>query len=309
MQGSSSDNDDTADAINLPADSSLHDRRAARQAIQRIKDGEVGQPHVTPSLSSSAPAPPLQELCRIPEDDVEPPDIGFTRPVPRPQPDEAQTSPPHRRHPGVLKWTISNPELISDTRRSRSVSFLNSKAGVERGRFSADYLGSKNIDRYLGCVDVAAKELVDLRSPVDVVAYVSSEKVRLAPPKNEALLFKSFSMKELFLVQKCTKNKRIFGIIVWKPKSVPVCHVLRCSSNIMANSFYESVWNQSQRVDDVTLNKVGHLSFFLCLAFWLFLCSPWKLAWFVVTTSLLTVVKILLCLQRDFPFELSCQSY
>ena len=147
----------------------------------------------------------------------------------------------------------STPDL---SRRPRSVSFMNCSAGTEQGRFPADYMGSCEMDSYIECVDTVAKNLINLR-PVEVMAYVTSEKLRLAPPKNSSLLFKSFAIKDILSIQKCTKNKRIVGIIVWKSKATPLCHVLRCPTQLVSNALYESILEQTQRVDDIAMNKVN----------------------------------------------------
>jgi len=133
---------------------------------------------------------------------------------------------------------------------------LQCKVGQDYGHYPADYLGSKEIDSYLDCVDVVAKQVVESRT-VDIIAYVTSEKIRLAPPNNSALLFKSFAIKDLLSVQKCSKNKRIVGLVLWKPKSNPICHVLRCPNHLVSSALYEAVWMQSQSVDDIALQKVN----------------------------------------------------
>ena len=203
--------------------------------------------NISPSVSS----PLLQDSSSPPLS----PQLRKTKPVPPPR--RRSTSHSFWTHPAdrELVPTNSSPEMLSDTRRIRSVSFLQCKVGQDCGQYPADYLGSKEIDCYVDCVDLAAKELVVSRT-VDVVAYVTSEKIRLAPPNNSALLFKSFAMKELLSVQKCSKNKRIVGLVLWRPKSIPVCHVLRCSDHLVSSALYDAVRLQSQSVDDVTLSKV-----------------------------------------------------
>lgn len=148
----------------------------------------------------------------------------------------------------------SSPAILSEG-RLRTASFFQSKAGEDCGQYAADYLGCREIDCYIGCVDQVAKQLVDSKS-VEVIAYVTSEKVRLAPPKSSALLFKSFAMKDILSVEKCSKNKRIVGVLVWKSRGIPSCHILRCPTHIIANSLYETIWFQSQNIDEVMLSKV-----------------------------------------------------
>ena len=203
------------------------------------------------SISPSVPSPLLQDSSSPPLS----PQLRKTKPVPPPR--RKSTSHSFWTHPAdrELVPTKSSPEMLPDTGRTRSVSFLQCKVGQDCGQYPADYLGSKEIDYYVDCVNMAAKELVVSRT-VDVVVYVTSEKIRLAPPNNSALLFKSFALKELLSVQKCSKNKRIVGLVLWRPKSIPVCHVLRCPDHLVSSALYDAVRLQSQSVDDITLSKV-----------------------------------------------------
>jgi len=207
------------------------------------------------SVSPPLPSPLLRDSSSPPHS----PQIGKTKPVPPPKRLSFSHSPDtFRVHPAnrALKTMQSSPEIFPDTSRSRSVSFLQCKVGQDYGHYPADYLGSKEIDSYLDCVDVVAKQVVESRT-VDIIAYVTSEKIRLAPPNNSALLFKSFAIKDLLSVQKCSKNKRIVGLVLWKPKSNPICHVLRCPNHLVSGALYEAVWLQSQSVDDIALQKVS----------------------------------------------------
>ena len=140
--------------------------------------------------------------------------------------------------------------------RSRSVSFLDSRAGQELGCFPAEYLGSRKVDCYVECVDSVAVSAINSK-PVEVAAYVTSEKLRLAPPNNSPMLFKSFSMKAIFSVQKCSKNKRILGVVVWRGRGTPVCHVLRCPTHLVSSALQDSILDQTQNVDDISLSKVS----------------------------------------------------
>ena len=202
--------------------------------------------------------------------------IGTTKPVPPPRQSfitSRSSSPPRHStrvkhaHTKALQSTMSSPALLSsDKARPRSVSFLQCNAGDDCGSFPADYLGSREIDCYVGCVNTAAKQLVDSK-PVEVIAYVSSKKVRLAPPRNAALLFKSFAMKDILAVEMCTKNKWIVGFVVWKKgQPVPVCHVLRCQTNLVSNSLYDSLLYQTQQVDEVTKDVVSYSTMVLLVS-------------------------------------------
>ena len=235
------------------------------------------------SNASSSNDSPLGQLLLISPEHSAPVVLGKTKPVPPPKtppseidrqckipsPVNYQSPPQDRkqssssRHPTkILQPTVSSPAILSEAtgtspfQRSRMVSFHHCKAGEALGQFKADYLGSKEVDGYVCVVDSIAKQLVDQR-PAEVIAYVSSQKIRLAPSQNEAVLFKSFAIKDILMVEKCTINKRIIGIIIWKSKTrPPTCHILRCPDEITSKSFYEAVWEQSQIYDDATLNKV-----------------------------------------------------
>ena len=118
------------------------------------------------------------------------------------------------------------------------------------GSFPADYLGSKEINSYTNTVNTVAKQLVNSKA-VEVIAYVSSEKIRLAPPRNRALLFKSFAVRDILGVEICSKNNRIVGVLVWKRGQLPMCHILRCASSLVSASLQESLLYQTQQVDEV----------------------------------------------------------
>ena len=154
----------------------------------------------------------------------------------------------------AAKSSKSSPDLSGSKpqeHRLRSVSFMNCSAGAELGRFPADYLGCKQVDGYIGYADSVAKCLINSR-PIEVMVYVTSEKLRLAPPKNSSVLFKSFAMKDILSVQKCSKNKRIVSVAVWKSKSAPMCHMLRCPTTLVSNALHESILDQTQSVDDIS---------------------------------------------------------
>lgn len=181
--------------------------------------------------------------------------LGKTRPVPPPR--QHTTSPPphtstHRTR--QLHSTVSSPALFDSERmvRSRSVSFLQCDAGDDIGSVPADYLGGREINTYTNFVNTVAKQLVNSRA-VEVVTYVTSEKVRLAPPRNSSLLFKSFAIKDILAVEICSKNRRILGILVWKRAQslVPICHILRCHSAFESSALCDALVYQTQQVDEV----------------------------------------------------------
>ena len=140
--------------------------------------------------------------------------------------------------------------------RSQRVSFHQCKAGEEGGKFSADYLGMKEVDMYIKSINSVAKELAMSQRPKDIQVFVSSERIRLAPP-NSPTLFRSLLVKDILLVRKCSKNYRIIGIMVWKKKmDIPCCHIIRCQDSLVAASLYDAIWKQTQQVDDVSYSKV-----------------------------------------------------
>ncbi len=191
--------------------------------------------------------------------DGEPLFLAATKPVPPPR--QCSPSPPHNRKPNrKLQSTASSPALLSSDHhapRARTVSFLHCDAGSDVGSFKADYLGSKDIDSYTKSVNSVAKQLVNSKA-VEVVAHVSSEKVRLAPPGSKTLLFKSFAVRDILSVEICSKNKRIVGVVVWKRGQLPVSHVLRCPTALLSTGLYEALLYQTQQVDDVS----GSVSFY-----------------------------------------------
>ena len=270
----------------------LHRPLARQRATAQNTSNHLSPPNQVPtshsndkSTATSSSDSQLGKLLLISPENDAPVILGKTKPVPppktppsdidrqckipspvnhqSPQQDRKQSSSPNRHPTKVLHPTVSSPAILSETtgsslfQRSRLVSFHHCKAGEALGQFKADYLGSKEVDGYVCVVNSIAKQLVDQR-PAEVIAYVSSQKIRLAPSRNESVLFKSFAIKDILMVEKCTINKRIIGIVIWKSKSrPPTCHILRCPDEITSKSFYEAVWEQSQVYDDATLNKVS----------------------------------------------------
>ena len=133
--------------------------------------------------------------------------------------------------------------------------FLDTTAGEECGRFPVDYLGNREIDQFVGVVDECAQQLMNCKPPVranQVVAYVSTERIRLAPPK-AGPLFKSFAVQSIMSVAQCRKNKRIVGIVMWKARTKPVCHLLRSSDQFISNNLLEAL---SQMVENVNIQSL-----------------------------------------------------
>ena len=162
---------------------------------------------------------------------------------------------------------ISNEHHSSNTALHKSLechpTFILSDAGQEIGHFNVNYMGSREIDRYIGCIDECARQIIDPKSPfklTEVVVYVTSEKIRLVPPKFGPL-FKSFSVNEIMSVSQCSKNKRLVGVVIWKPKSLPVCHLFRCSDHLLSNALMESITYVHQNYENTALYKVRTILF------------------------------------------------
>lgn len=124
--------------------------------------------------------------------------------------------------------------------------------GEEIARFSSSYIGSCSIDQYLGCVDESAKKVIDPKmntKSTDVLVQVCTEKIRLFPPK-AGPVFKSFLISDIMCVSQCSKNKRLVGIVIWKPKTLPQCHLLRSSDHLVSNALLESIQYAMQCVNE-----------------------------------------------------------
>lgn len=217
---------------------------------------------VTMLISASDDTP--QILCRTkpvlpPEANVE--DLPPSSPLFFPS-----INPPPSTHPELSSSSSlnSSPTPPSSSslhaspydQRARAHTFHHCKAGEEGGTFSADYLGMKEVDMYIKSINSVAKELAMSQRPKEVQVFVTSERIRLAPP-NSPTLFRSLLVKDILLVRKCSKNKRILGVMVWKRKvGVPSCHIMRCQDDLVASALYNAVWEQTQKVDEVVFSKV-----------------------------------------------------
>lgn len=179
-------------------------------------------------------------------------------PKPIPPPRTRRLSSNSKSVPDLLSAVTSEHRQDSTPRQS-PWNFLDSSAGDEYGRFSVDYLGSREIDQFVGIVDECAQQLMNCKPPVratQVVAYVSTERVRLAPPK-PGPLFKSLAVRNMLTVAQCVKNKRIVGVVVWKPRTKPVCHLLRSSDQLVSNNFMEALSYVIENLDSESLKKVA----------------------------------------------------
>lgn len=129
---------------------------------------------------------------------------------------------------------------------------------------------------YIKSINSVAKELASKQQPKEIQVFVASERIRLAPP-NSPTLFLSFSVKDILLVRKCSKNRRIIGVMIWKPPPQqrkggvgvstsappsfppPACHILRCQDQLVANSLYDALRKQTQKVDDVVSSSINQV--------------------------------------------------
>ena len=213
-------------------------RRNQHQALSR-----QSAQHVAGASHGPPPPKPLPPPKTRSQNDIEV--------EPAPKDSQSQLKDTTTKKTSTSSPNLSSCSSSSSSPRQRSVSFMDSSAGTELGRFPADYLGCRPMDSYIGYADSLAKGLIGAK-PVEVMVYVTSEKVRLAPPKNASLLFKSFAVKDLLSVQRCSKNSRIVCVAVWKSRRVaPQCHALRCPSALVSSALYDSILDQTQSVDEI----------------------------------------------------------
>lgn len=175
-----------------------------------------------------------------------------------------------RNHDFQSPDTPTARNASNDTRPTKTnsspLNFLDTNVGEECGRFFVDYLGSRETDQFIGIVDECAMQMMNSKPPArstQVVAYVTTERIRLAPPK-AGPLFKSLAVKSILSVDQCSKNKRIIGVVIWKPRTKPVCHLLRSSDQLISNGLFEALSHVIQNLDDELLSKVGPLVQICC---------------------------------------------
>lgn len=174
-------------------------------------------------------------------------------PAPSSQSSPLSSSPSSSHKKFLSSRSVSSSELVASlgSQYSKAFTFHDCKAGEESGRFNVDYFGEKEVDEYVKSMNTITKQLMTEQRPREMVMYVSSEKIRLAPP-NSATLYKSFAIKDVLWARKCSKNKHIVGIVIWKSTALkPCCHILRCRDNVMAKTLVDTLWEQTQKVDEV----------------------------------------------------------
>lgn len=176
-------------------------------------------------------------------------------------PSHTKPTPPPRRRRNQSSPNIYSTLHTDNTGKGMSP-FLTTDGGEEYGRFLVSYLGSKEVDMFTGAIDECAKLLMETKTlsrSTQVTAYVAAEKIRLAPPKGGPL-FKSFAVRGVLGVGQCTMNRRIVGIIMWKPKTKPVCHLLRSTDQIISNTLLDALTQVIENLDSEELNKVNRIS-------------------------------------------------
>jgi hypothetical protein len=118
-----------------------------------------------------------------------------------------------------------------------------SHSGEEIARYTVSYLGQKNIDQYLDIVDECAGQIIDPKyttKAIEIELQMFSEKIRMISLKT-GLSLKSMSISNIMTVNYCSKNRRLIGIVLWKPGTKPTCHLMRCFDSVLPSSVLQSI--------------------------------------------------------------------
>ena len=211
---------------------------------QQREQGSSGQSYSYPSSPGSGPLSP-GKLSPLPTSPLHcSPQCSQTSPQFSPPPSSSSSS-----SSSGLSRRFTGADFLA-SQREKAISFLDIKAGEDGGKFDVDYLGSKELDKYIKSVNSITKQLMAER-PREMVVYVSSEKVRLAPP-NSATLYQSLAVKDILWVRKCSRNKHVVAVVVWKSvHQKPICHILRCRDIVKAKRLFDTLWEQTQKVDEI----------------------------------------------------------
>ena len=167
----------------------------------------------------------------------------------------------------------SHPVRLCSIRKHRSESsclannpseskLLNTFVGEKICEFVVSYIGSCDINQYLDCVDECTQKIIDPQSSAkstDVMMCVCSEVITLTSSKPDAALLKSISVSDIVLVGQCSVNKRLIGIILWKPATVMQCHLVHCSDSQMSNSVLQSIQYSVQSFQEHSIKKVNYI--------------------------------------------------
>jgi len=154
----------------------------------------------------------------------------------------------------------SSSRTVRQPTRVRAASFLTVSAGKELNTVSVIYMGSKQVDHYVGHINDIARELQEKQSS-SIILYVATEKIRLAAP-NSTVLLASFAVENILATTLCAINKRIVGILVWKSRSLPSWHLIRCPDNLVAVGVLEAV---QMACETVKSDEIMEVSMYVCV--------------------------------------------
>ena len=175
---------------------------------------------------------------------------------------ETKTPPaaPPRDRSSLSSSPGRNPEKSKAAfTRVRAASFLTVSAGKELNTVTAMYMGSKQVDQYMGQINNIARDLSD-KAASPMILYIATEKIRLAAPDSN-VLFQSFAVENILATILCSINKRIVGMLVWKSRALPSWHLIRCSDNLVAGSVLESIQMACETVKSDEITEVSRGSF------------------------------------------------
>ena len=190
---------------------------------------------------------------------------SYPVPTPRAKQNNKETKPsppaaPPRNRSSLSSSPARNPEKSKAAfTRVRAASFLTVSAGKELNTVTAMYMGSKQIDQYAGQINNIARDLSD-KAASPMILYIATEKIRLAAPDSN-VLFQSFAVENILATTLCAINKRIVGMLVWKSRTLPSWHLIRCSDNLVAGSVLESIQMACETVKSDEITEVSDLVF------------------------------------------------
>lgn len=182
-------------------------------------------------------------------------------PLPRNNKDTKSSPPaaPPRDRSSLSSSPARNPERSRAAfSRVRAASFLTVSAGKELNTVTVVYMGSKQVDQYVGQINNIARDLSEKQAS-PMIMYIATEKIRLAAPDSN-VLFASFAVENILLTTLCSINKRIVGMLVWKSRALPSWHLIRCTDNLVAGSVLESIQMACETVKSDEITEVRPLS-------------------------------------------------
>lgn len=189
---------------------------------------------------------------------------SFPVPPPRARQSNKETkippAAPPRDRSSLSSSPARNPEKSKAAfTRVRAASFLTVSAGKELNTVTAMYMGSKQVDQYVGQINNIARDLSD-KAASPMILYIATEKIRLAAPDSN-VLFQSFAVENILATTLCPINKRIVGMLVWKSRALPSWHLIRCSDNLVAGSVLESIQMACETVKSDEITEVRDMVF------------------------------------------------